>query len=36
MRGGMAYGGPLSPQTYDGAGVGTSGVDLQIVAGNAG
>jgi hypothetical protein len=35
MRGGMAYGGPLSPLTYDGAGVGTSGVDLQFVAGNA-
>ena len=35
MRGGMAYGGPLSPLTYDGEGVGTSGVDLQFVAGNA-
>ena len=35
MRGGMAYGGPLSPLAYDGKGVGTSGVDLQIVAGNA-
>ncbi len=35
MRGGMAYGGPLSPLAYDGKGVGTSGVDLQFVAGNA-
>jgi hypothetical protein len=35
MRGGMAYGGPLSPLAYDGRGVGTSGVDLQFVAGNA-
>jgi hypothetical protein len=35
MRGGMAYGGPLSPQDYSGAGVGTSGVALQFVAGNA-
>ncbi len=35
MRGGMPYGGPLSPQSYDGRGVGTSGVDLQFVAGNA-
>lgn len=35
MRGGMAYGGPLSPHSYDGQGVGTSGVDLQFVAGNA-
>lgn len=35
MRGGMAYGGPLSPQAYDGEGVGTSGVGLQFVAGNA-
>jgi len=35
MRGGMPVGGPLSPQTYDGQGVGTSGVDLQFVAGNA-
>jgi len=34
-RGGMAYGGPLSPLAYDGQGVGTSGVDLQFVAGNA-
>ena len=30
MRGGMAYGGPLSPLAYDGAGVKTSGVDLQF------
>ena len=36
MRGGMAYGGPLSPQAYDGEGVGTSGVALQLIAGNAG
>jgi hypothetical protein len=35
MMGGMAYGGPLSPLAYDGKGVGTSGVDLQFVAGNA-
>jgi hypothetical protein len=35
MRGGMAYGGPLSPHSYDGQGVGTSGVNLQFVAGNA-
>jgi hypothetical protein len=35
MRGGMAHGGPLSPHSYDGKGVGTSGVDLQFVAGNA-
>lgn len=35
MKGGMAYGGPLSPQSYDGAGVGTSGVALQMVAGNS-
>ena len=35
MRGGMPYGGPLSPLSYDGQGVGTSGVDLQFVAGNA-
>ena len=32
MRGGMSA---LSPSSYDGAGVGTSGVDLQFVAGNA-
>lgn len=36
MRGGMALGGPLSPNSYDGSGVGTSGVGLQFVAGNAG
>ena len=35
MRGGMAYGGPLSPLSYDGQGVGTSGVNLQFVAGTA-
>jgi len=35
MRGGMAYGGPLSPLDYDGKGVGTSGVNLQFVAGNS-
>jgi hypothetical protein len=35
MRGGMAYGGPLSPHSFDGQGVGTSGVGLQFVAGNA-
>ena len=32
MRGGMSA---LSPSNYDGEGVGTSGVDLQFVAGNA-
>ena len=32
MRGGMS---PLSPSEYNGAGVGTSGVALQFVAGNA-
>ncbi len=35
MRGGMTYGGPLSPHSYNGQGVGTSGVNLQFVAGNA-
>jgi hypothetical protein len=35
MRGGMAYGGPLAPHSYDGKGEGTSGVALQFVAGNA-
>ena len=35
MRGGMAYGGPLSPLNYDGRGVETSGVDLQFVAGSS-
>jgi hypothetical protein len=33
MSGGMALGGPLSPLAYDGQGVGTSGVNLQFVAG---
>ena len=32
MKGGMAYGGPLSPHSYDGRGVGTSGAGLQIMA----
>jgi hypothetical protein len=36
MKGGMPYGGPLSPHSFDGKGVGTSGVALQFVAGNAG
>ena len=36
MKGGMVYGGPLSPSPYNGEGVGTSGVSLQLVAGNAG
>ena len=35
MRGGIAYGGPLSPHSYDGQGTGSSGVGLQFVAGNA-
>jgi hypothetical protein len=35
MKGGMAYGGPLVPHSFDGQGVGTSGVGLQFVAGNA-
>jgi len=35
MKGGMVLGGPLSPLSYDGQGVGTSGVNLQFVAGNA-
>ena len=35
MKGGMAYGGPLSPHSFDGQGVSTSGVALQFVAGNA-
>ena len=30
MRGGMAYGGPLSPHSYEGKGVGTSGAGLQL------
>ena len=32
MRGGIVYGGPLSPHSYDGRGVGTSGAGLQIMA----
>jgi hypothetical protein len=36
MRGGMAYGGPLSPLAYDGQGEGTSGVDVQMRAGLSG
>jgi hypothetical protein len=35
MKGGMALGGPLAPLSYNGQGVGTSGVNLQFVAGNA-
>ena len=35
MRGGMVLGGPLSPHSFDGEGVGTSGVGLQFIAGNA-
>ena len=35
MRGGMALGGQLSPHSFDGKGVETSGVDLQFIAGNA-
>jgi hypothetical protein len=35
MKGGMALGGQLSPTEYNGAGVGTSGVALQMMAGNA-
>lgn len=35
MKGGMPYGGPLSPLSYKGQGTGTSGVALQFVAGNA-
>jgi hypothetical protein len=34
-RGGNGTNYPLSPSHYDGKGVGTSGVDLQFVAGNA-
>ncbi len=34
-RGGNGVNYPLSPTPYDGKGVGTSGVDLQFVAGNA-
>jgi hypothetical protein len=36
MRGGMAYGGPMSPSSFHGKGVGTSGVNLQFVAGSSG
>jgi hypothetical protein len=35
MRGGSGMNLPLSPSPYDGQGVGTSGVALQFVAGNA-
>lgn len=35
MKGGSPLGGPLTPQDYNGAGQGTSGVNLQFVAGNA-
>jgi hypothetical protein len=35
MRGGMALGGNLSPHTYNGAGVETSGPGVQFTAGNA-
>jgi hypothetical protein len=31
----MALGGLLSPQEYSGSGVGTSGNDVQFMAGNA-
>ena len=34
-RGGSGISQSLSPSTYDGEGVGTSGVNLQFVAGNA-
>jgi hypothetical protein len=34
-KGGNGTNYPLSPSSYDGRGVGTSGVDLQFVAGNA-
>lgn len=36
QKGGSGVNFPLSPSYYDGKGVGTSGVDLQFVAGNAG
>jgi len=36
QRGGFHVNHPLSPSVYDGKGVGTSGVNLQFVAGNAG
>jgi hypothetical protein len=32
MKGGMVYGGPLSPHSYNGQGEGTSGAALQIMA----
>jgi hypothetical protein len=32
MRGGIAYSGHLSPQSYNGAGVWTSGVAIQFSA----
>jgi hypothetical protein len=35
MRGGLHVNHPLSPSTYEGEGVGTSGVNLQFVAGNS-
>ena len=35
MKGGMVLGGPLAPLSYNGQGVGTSGVNLQFMAGNA-
>jgi hypothetical protein len=34
-KGGSGVSHPLSPSSYDGQGVGTSGVNLQFVAGNA-
>jgi len=36
MRGGVPPGGVLSPSSYDGKGVSTSGDDVQFVAGNSG
>ena len=36
QKGGSGVNYALSPSYYDGKGVGTSGVDLQFVAGNAG
>jgi len=35
MKGGMAQGGPLSPSSYHGNGVGTSGDNVQFIAGNS-
>ena len=35
MKGGSHTNLPLSPSDYDGKGVGTSGVELQFIAGNA-